>query len=231
MKELAYREIKVLFLGFLAGMAIGFGGYAYLSIAALGQTDVSAMVAKFLGGIVFSFALFLICIFSFKLYTGKIGYIIDKQEHKYWDLLFVFLGNVLGAVLFGFGFRLIANSNTNLIEYASNFVLNKMVDMTFASFIKIFLSAIFCGIIVFLAVFSYTNAKNVGVKILGALFPIVIFVVAGFEHIIANFFYFSFTLSFSPGALLNLLYVFFGNSLGAIGTYFLFKKLGITSNV
>ncbi|MDY5891895.1 MAG: formate/nitrite transporter family protein, partial [Candidatus Onthovivens sp.] len=62
-------------------------------------------------------------------------------------------------------------------------------------------------------------------KVVGIFLFISCFVICGFEHCIANMFYFALSNSYFVyplGSFLNLLIVTIGNSIGAILLYFIF---------
>ena len=57
------------------------------------------------------------------------------------------------------------------------------------SFGDAFIRGIFCNFLVCLAVWISFAAKDVAGKIIGLFFPVMIFVVCGFEHSVANMYY------------------------------------------
>ena len=69
----------------LAGIMIGIGGTIYLSID-----------NKVVGASLFGIGLFMIVIYGFNLYTGKIGYLVDNFNFKYIKMLVITLiGNFI----------------------------------------------------------------------------------------------------------------------------------------
>ena len=60
-------NIEILIKSILAGIMIGIGGTIYLSLD-----------NKIVGSILFAIGLFIIVVYSFNLYTGKIGYLINN---------------------------------------------------------------------------------------------------------------------------------------------------------
>ena len=74
-----------------------------------------------------------------------------------------------------------------------------------------------CGVLVYLAILSYKQFKQVYLKIIGIFLAIGLFVFLGFDHCIANMFYFAFAWTYGNGVTyLALAVVTLGNSLGAI---------------
>lgn len=222
--------LKTLGFGLLAGFAISLGGFASLCIN-FGEANA---IAKVLQAFIFTIGLFLICVLGFYLYTGKIGYILGAKKKFIIDLPIILVGNFAGAILFGYVFYfLIKSGNMTAVEAAvSKIVETKTANaMTAEGFGNLFIKGILCGFCVFLAVYIYANAKNVGFKYLGLILPIMAFVMCGFEHCIANVFYFSVNNSWDANSVLNVVYVTVGNSVGSIMLYGLFKLLKVEAKI
>lgn len=83
----------------------------------------------------------------------------------------------------------------------------------------------FCGILMFIAVETYKTSSNKLSQILSVFLSISIFILCGFEHCIANIFYFSFAHIFSRAAALRILIVVIGNSLGSLFISLLKRKI------
>ena len=202
-------------LGILAGAAIGVGGFLNLLLV---STGIEA--CRYLGGVVFSIGLFTVCFFGLHLYTGKIGYVMENDRKFALSLLLMYLGNVIGAVGFGYLMHL-----TGLIQdTATSVALNKIVfdGETGSSPLKILIYSFFCCIMVFLAVDVYKKSNNWLIKIGNLVVCVALFVITGMEHCVANMFYFAFSNVYSShflNAFLALLIATAGNSLGAISTY------------
>lgn len=193
------KNIKNLIKGIYAGIMIGIGGTIYLS-----------MSSKVLGAIFFSIGLMMICIFNMNLYTGKIGYIINNKKSYLLELLLSLLGNFIGTYLVAF---LINNTRyAYLSETAREISMIKIND----SIVSILILAMFCGILMFLAVDNYKKNKIDFAKYLGIFMCVIVFILSGFEHCIANMFYFSLGSVWSTKSLWYILIMIIGNSIGAI---------------
>lgn len=193
------KNIKNFIKGIYAGIMIGIGGTIYLS-----------MSSKVLGAIFFSIGLMMICIFNMNLYTGKIGYIINNKKSYLLELLLSLLGNFIGTYLVAF---LIRNTRyAYLSETAREISMIKIND----SIISILILAIFCGILMFLAVDNYKKNKSDFAKYLGIFMCVIVFILSGFEHCIANMFYFSLASLWSTKSLWYIIIMIMGNSIGAI---------------
>ena len=209
-------------LGILAGIAIGLGGFLNLLLVSTGYEAL-----KYLGGFVFSVGLFTVCFFGLHLYTGKIGYVMENKKDFALSLLLMYLGNIIGAVGFGYLMHL-----TGLIqETASTVALNKIIvskDAAGQSPLRMLLYSFFCGIMVFLAVDIFKKSKDWFIKVGGLVVCVALFVITGMEHCIADMFYFAFAnvyaTNFLP-AFFAILLATAGNSLGAIATYIVVKEV------
>mgnify|MGYP003303069919 CR=1 FL=1 len=68
------RFLKILFLGIGAGIAISLGAAANVSAQSLPDKTIG----RILGAFLFPIGLISVCTFSFFLYTGKIGYLVEN---------------------------------------------------------------------------------------------------------------------------------------------------------
>ena len=82
--------------------------------------------------------------------------------------------------------------------------------------VTIFFRGILCNIFVCLAVWIGTAGKTVVDKVVGILLPIAAFVACGFEHCVANMYYFSMAGMWSGKALLYMLVMTLGNAAGGV---------------
>lgn len=193
------KKIITLIKAIYAGIFIGIGGTAYL-----------ALDNKVIGSILFSIGLLTICIYNMNLYTGKIGYIIERKKGYITELLITLIGNFIGASLTGLIVRL--TRYNNYIDKAKSLVDIKLND----NLLSIFILSIFCGILMYIAVNNYKKETNTLSKYILIFFSVVVFILSGFEHCIANIFYFAVSLSINTKVLLYLLIMIIGNSLGSI---------------
>lgn len=192
------QNIKIKFIlarSILAGMMIGIAGTVNLSV------DNS-----YLGAFLFSLGLITIVLHTLYLFTGRVGTVSIKAE---WSALLVtILGNYIGTLIIA-GLMRLTRFSPNLIEKATNIYNIKMDD----SFLSIFILAIFCGILMYIAVTSEYQNNTVIVIIL----PIMVFILAGFEHSIANMFYFNLAWQWNIEAVLKIIVMLIGNGIGSIG--------------
>lgn len=98
----------------------------------------------------------------------------------------VWLGNLVGAVSVGLLVRL-----TRLFSIiqprATALCQTKLED----GLLSIFILAVLCNIMIYIAAESYANNPHTLGKYLGMVFGVMVFILAGFEHCVANMFYFT----------------------------------------
>ena len=181
--------------GVLAGLMVSIGGTVLLSCD-----------NRYCGAVLFCAALLTICYFGFNLYTGKVGYLL--ADHSAANLRFTFLGllgNLIGTVVTGL---MIANALPALREAAFAACERRLTQLPLQTLVRGF----FCGVLMYVAVWVF---KEKG-KIVGILFAIPVFVLSGFEHSIADMFYFSLAGLLNGQSVVFLLLVVIGNSLGGL---------------
>ena len=180
----------------LAGILIGIGAYVYIALLTVDNSVV--------GSILFALGLMSVFILEANLYTGKIGSIILKGE-VIGKLAIMLLFNFIGIALVA----LCALPNNAIVLKSSEVVRSKLNKTWYRALID----AILCGVLIELAVQLYKRYKNLLVIIL----PVVVFILSGFEHCIANLFYYIAGYeSFKLIALLYFVLYILGNSIGAI---------------
>lgn len=161
----------------MAGICIAVGGAVNLSVD-----------NKVVGAALFSAGLFTICTLGYYLYTGKVCYLLDSnQKGKY--LLWlgqIWAGNLIGTALVGYGLRL-TRAGAALAEKAQGLCQAKLND----SLLSIFILSVLCNLMIYIAVENYKNNPHPLGKYLAIFLGVMVFILAGFEHCVANMFYFS----------------------------------------
>ncbi len=192
-------KLKILVRAILAGIMIGIGGTIYL-----------ALENKMLGAFLFSIGLFAICANGFNLYTGKIGYVIDNKPKYLIELLITLIGNLIGTLSSAYVLSL-SRIGEKLRNAAISICEIKLND----NLLSIFILAVFCGIIMYLAVDLYKRLNDFG-KYMGIFMGITVFILAGFEHCVANMYYFSMANMWEWKTILYIVIMILGNSVGSI---------------
>ncbi len=179
----------------------------YVVLAAIVYLVITSITgSKLLGGLLFSFALLIIVGRSYYLYTGKIGYLLPCKKGVPLMILVTLIGNVVGIVLSA-GLLLLANID-GLTESAQ-------AIMAIAWYETLIL-AIFCGVLMYTAVDGAGRIKDNIIKVLIIILSVVIFLLIGFEHSIANIVYIVLAKQFSLKIFGYLLLMLLGNAIGAI---------------
>lgn len=194
------KYINFLIKSFAAGVMIAIGGTVFLMVENV-----------VIGSMLFSIGLFVIVSNELSLFTGKVGYIFENKINYLLELLITILGNFLGTFVTALCL-LQTRLATKLHTKASALTFYKLSD----SAISIFILSIFCGALMFLAVNGHKFLKSSLGKHLSIFLCVSVFILSGFEHCVANMFYFSVSESLSVKSLLYLTYMILGNSVGAI---------------
>ena len=178
----------------LAGLLISLGATAFLT------TD-----NKTVGALLFSIGLTAVILLEANLYTGKIGYVNSKA--KLISAALILIQNLLVALVCGLIFY---STKNNICE---NLWLNKLTK----SWHEFLFDSIGCGICIYLSVELYKKTGSIFVIVLGVL----VFILSGFEHCIADIFYLSASMSFDLKSILYILIAIIGNSIGSLLIRFL----------
>lgn len=189
--------ISVFFLAVLAGLAISIGGCIFLGTE-----------NKIVGALFFTVGLYIIVLNGLFLYTGKIGYLATAEDKVGYlpVLLFTWLGNLAGTWLGAVGMQY--SKIAFLSEVAAKVSAGKLEQSPLSAFVL----SIFCGILMFVAVDGFKETKNPLILFL----CVSVFILCGFEHCIANMFYFSMGHAWSMKAFGYILLMTLGNSVGGM---------------
>lgn len=193
-------KIKIFVSALAAGFLIGIGGTVYLSAE-----------NRAVGAVLFAVGLFAILSFGLHLFTGKACYILDNKPAFLLDVLIIWLGNLGGTFVAATLIR-VTRVSSAIIEKAAVICQTKLDD----GFLSLFVLGIFCGMLMFIAVNCHNNLTNPVGKYIAVFVCVPVFILCGFEHCIANMFYFSVADMWSPLALLGLVGVTLGNIAGGV---------------
>lgn len=182
--------LNTLLLAIMAGIYVGFGGFGYILIGqTLGNIDIGLM--KFLGATVFPVGLMLVILTGSELFTGDTMMtmaVMDRritisQMIKTWFL--VYLGNLIGSVILAFTIYK-AGMITEPVKDLIFSIANGKLGLDFGVAV---IRGVLCNILVVLGVWFSFAAQDISSKIWGIWFPVMLFVLAGFEHSVANMFF------------------------------------------
>ena len=182
---------------------IAVGGCVFIGCTDRGDTWV--------GAILFAIGLFTIFHFGFDLYTGKVGYALENKPLYIIDLLVIILGNFIGCLLVGF--MMPSETAVAFVNSRMNFVSSDSMN-----YFRVLFKGILCGLLMFIAADYYKKTKG----FLAAFVAVPVFILSGFEHSIADMFYFasaffqnSDCFNLGEGALF-ILVVIIGNAIGGL---------------
>ncbi|GFH43107.1 formate/nitrite transporter [Lactococcus hodotermopsidis] len=215
--------LSKLILGFIGGAMISLGYMAYLRVN-----------GGFVGAAIFPVGLIVILLAGGELITGNmmavsVGFFKGKvtllEVLKNWGVITV--SNIVGAIFVAYFFGIVAGTLTGepYLKEALHVAESKLA----AGFVQAFFSGIGCNWFVGLAVWLSYGAKDFAGKILAIWFPVMTFVVIGFQHSVANSFLIPFAIFKGHATwldfLTNFVPVYLGNVVGGAIMISLFYAL------
>ena len=187
--------LKLTIDGVKAGIMIAIGGSVFLSCE-----------SRYVGAVLFSVALLFICFKGYSLFTGKVGYIPEKHDKEAVKILLCgLLGNAISTVGLGFA---ISYALPALHETALAICTAKLTQQLMQTLIRAF----FCGVLMYMAVSCYREKGTVA----AIFFCVPVFILSGFEHSIANMFYFGVSGIITMESVFYIFVVIIGNALGGM---------------
>ena len=194
------EKVRQFISAIIAGFLIGMGGTVFL-----------AQESKALGSFLFAVGLFTIVVFQLHLFTGKIGYLPHQKPAYLIELAITWLGNLAGTFLCA---TMVRNSRIydGMAEKVQAMAQVKLDD----SFLSLFILAIFCGFLMFIAVDTFKKQSGSTVKVIAIFVPVMVFILSGFEHVIADMYYFSLAQVWSGHCFMAVVVMTLGNSVGGM---------------
>ena len=187
--------LKLIIDGIKAGIMIAIGGSVFLSCE-----------NRYIGAILFSVALLCICLKGYSLFTGKVGYLPENHSKEAVKILLCgLLGNIVSTILLGYA---VSFANPALGEAAKVICEAKLSQEALQTFVRAF----FCGVLMYMAVSTYREKGTLA----GIFFCVPVFILSGFEHSIANMFYFGASGMINLDSIIYLAVVIAGNSVGGM---------------
>lgn len=228
---------KMLVMAMFAGAFIALAGVAS-TWCSMAVENVS--IKRLIAGVVFPAGLAMVVLSGAELFTGNCLMsiaLLDKRIKltgvlRNWVVVYIgnFLGSALIAAMVVCG-GVFAGKEEILISAAAGKIM---------PFEQALCRGILCNILVCLAVLMAAAATDASGKIIGLFFPVAAFVMAGYEHCVANMYYF--TAGVLAGAdltvmdmfMYNFLPVTIGNIIGGAvligGGYWYIYRKGINQN-
>ncbi|MCQ2126874.1 MAG: formate/nitrite transporter family protein [Bacteroidaceae bacterium] len=170
-----------------AGLMIGFGCIVYIIVP-----------DHTIGSFLFGFGLLTVVIQQKKLFTGMVGYANSWLQVR--DLAVAIAGNLFAIGLLCWAFARFSGLALDTEALADA----KFSEPWYAALLR----AIGCGVMMFLAVDGWRKTS----KAIAVLMPVMIFILCGFDHCIANYGYMAMAGRFFHP---NLLIWIAGNAIGS----------------
>ena len=186
------KYFKILLLAILAGIAIGIGGTIDLTLE-----------NKIIGSLMFTVGLYTICTQGLNLFTGKVGYLVNNKPSYLIDLVIIWIGNFIGTFVCSLLLQF-----TRINIDATNICNIKISD----NYLSLFILGIFCGMLMYIAVDGYKKTNNPIILFI----CVSVFILCGFEHCIADMFYFAIAKMININTIIILLVISAGNSIGGM---------------
>ncbi len=214
--------LSLLLLGVLAGAFIGLGALMYTLVAS--DAGLGFAAQRLLGGLAFSLGLILVSVAGAELFTGNnllamawaSGRVSTPEVLRNWAL--VCAANFAGAAGLALLVWLAGHGSTNhgAVGQTAIRIATAKAELPLA---EAFWRGVLCNVLVCMAVWMTLAGRSVTDKVLAIVFPITAFVAAGFEHSIANMYFFPLAMALGAplgvGDMLhNLLPVIAGNIVG-----------------
>jgi formate/nitrite transporter len=233
-----YSFLTTATLSIMAGIFIGLAGVAMIRTMGSMPAEWGTLV-NLLGALIFPFGLICLLLLGGELVTGNMlsvtmALYAKEISLKKWarNMILVTFFNLVGALLVAVFFGYLSNTLQGSVEARTIAVAQgRVADSLFPTF----LSAIACNILVCTGVYMNMASKDFIGKIVGTLLPVAGFVIAGYQHVVANMFL------IAAGVLaggvtvsefvMNMFVVWGGNLIGGgvilAGMYFLAFKVGM----
>lgn len=209
--------LQLAILAILAGVFIALGAIGNIFVSSdIFFTNVN--LAKFLGACVFPVGLIAIILLKFELFTSNCMMtiaVIEKKMKltKMLKILFiVWIFNLIGGILVAYVTYKTHTFNEESVKVLQVYAHHKLETGA----LDLILKGIMCNILVCTASLLGYIAKDGISKIFGIWFPIMLFILLGYSHVVANMLYLP----------LSYMYGFEGVTIGAILYNFLFVTIG-----
>lgn len=182
---------RQILLGICSGMFIACGAAAS-SVAVHNIANVG--LARLVAGVIFPIGMMMIIFIGGELFTGNCLMIMGCLHKKITALdmvkvlLIVYFSNLMGTIIIALLVNCSGQFNYSdglLGAYAIKVAMGKIS----LSFGEAFTSGILCNVLVCGAVLMSSAARDISGKVWAIFFPIMVFIVSGYEHCVANMYY------------------------------------------
>ncbi len=182
---------KTFLLAIMAGAFIALGGLGS-QIASCCAADASS--ARMVSSVVFPIGLFMVLVGGAELFTGNSLIMIPvlsgkaKVSGMLKNWVIVYFGNMVGGFLIA-----LCAATSHIYSFSNNAlaqgVVNTAVTKANISFSDGLLRGILCNVLVCMAVWCSFAADELAGKVLALWLPVMLFIICGFEHCVANMYF------------------------------------------
>lgn len=201
------RYLYIVVSSLLSGFFITIGATVYLCCL----KDGNDFNAKIWGSIFFGIGLFSIIQWHTWLYTGKVGQALDHKPKFIIDLLICCIVNIIAVISLSLLFKL-TNMGQSLNDISNSIVTKKQE----APWYSILITSFGCGMMIYIAVKGQHVCPSPIGKIVLVFFSVSVFILAGFDHVIANASYYTYAGYIDWKTVLYFIIMAIGNGLGSI---------------
>jgi formate/nitrite transporter FocA (FNT family) len=210
------KWLRLIVSGIMAGISISIGGVATIFM------NSSFFGTPLKAALLFPIGIFLTYYFGLDLYTGKIGYLLENRNKEYViKILVIVVSNLLGTIFFGYLMHFMYKGQLASLTALQKIGETRVMENSFVGFLRVFVSSMFGCAFVHVAVDLCKRMKSDFGKILALWLPVTAFVYFGYDHSIANMFYFSFLGDLSAKRWLYVFVNVIGNGVGGLLTHLL----------
>jgi formate transporter len=191
-KKAALSIGKMIALGILAGVFIGFAAHLATTVSTGGAEFKWTGLVRFFTGAVFSVGLMLVIIPGSELWTGNNLMTVALMEKKITfggmlrNWIPVYVGNLIGSIFLAWIIAKMSGLTNGPVGANAIGIASAKCS---AAPMELMFRGIGCNWLVCLAVMMALAAQDITGKIFGIFFPIMAFVTSGFEHSIANMYF------------------------------------------
>ena len=185
----------------LAGVMISIGGTVNLSLD-----------NRVLGACFFSIGLFFVVSMQLWLFTGKVGWVRQRGRRYALQLVLTLAGNLIGTLCVALLLRC-TRAADGLIARAAELCQTKLAD----SLPSLFVLALFCGVLMYIGVAGFQTFSDALGRYGAVFLAVTVFILSGFEHCIANMYYYSMVGVWGDSrAWLTMAVMVLGNAAGSV---------------
>lgn len=180
-----------------------------------------SMDNRIVGALLFSLGLTSIFVMRTPLYTGLVGNTLAKHERGWQTFLGIVLAGNLTGCLIGAGIFPLLDSAAPIVDAAS-VSWNAKISQ---SILSAFISGCFCGFLMYTAWKANQEFQRPVISTFVIVLCVMVFVLARFDHSIANAFLMFVSRSFDGRSFAYLAIMILGNTAGAFLPALVFRKV------